>query len=68
MKFNVGGIDKVICMALGVALLSLVLLLEGSMRWFGLVGIVPLLTGLVGYCPLYSLLGIDTCLANTKHA
>ena len=57
MKLNVGGVDKVIRIALGIALLGSVLLLEGSVRWVGLIGIVPLITGLVGYCPLYSLLG-----------
>ena len=68
MKLNVGGVDKVIRIALGIALLGSVLLLEGSVRWVGLIGIVPLITGLVGYCPLYSLLGIETCPANAKHA
>jgi hypothetical protein len=68
MKLNVGGVDKVVRIALGIALLSLVVLLEGSVRWVGLVGIVPLVTGLVGYCPLYAVLGIDSCPANTKHA
>jgi hypothetical protein len=68
MKLNVGGIDKVVRIAAGVALLSLVVLLEGSIRWIGLVGIVPLVTGLVGFCPLYSILGINTCPGNAKHA
>jgi hypothetical protein len=68
MKLNVGGIDKVVRIAAGVALLSLVMLLEGSIRWIGLVGIVPLVTGLVGFCPLYSILGINTCPGNAKHA
>ena len=68
MKLNVGGVDKGIRIALGIVLLSLVVLLEGSIRWIGLVGIVPLVTGLVGYCPLYSVLGVDTCPGNAKHA
>ena len=68
MKLNVGGVDKVVRIAAGVALLSLVVLLEGSFRWFGLIGIVPLVTGLVGVCPLYSILGINTCPGNAKHA
>jgi hypothetical protein len=68
MKLNVGGMDKVIRIVLGVALLSLLVLLDGSIRWAGLIGIVPLLTGLVGYCPLYALLGISTCAPNTRHA
>jgi hypothetical protein len=68
MKLNVGGIDKTVRIAAGIALLSLLVLLEGSIRWVGLVGIVPLVTGLVGYCPLYSLLGVSTCPENAKHA
>ena len=68
MKLNVGGMDKVIRIVLGIALLSLLVLLDGSIRWVGLIGIVPLLTGLVGYCPLYALLGISTCAPNTRHA
>jgi len=68
MNLNVGGIDKGIRIALGVVLLSLVVLLEGGIRWIGLVGIVPLATGLMGYCPIYSILGINTCPRNAKHA
>ena len=68
MQLNVGGIDKVARIIVGVALLSLIFVLEGNLRWFGLVGIVPLATGLIGYCPLYSLLGLTTCPAKTSHA
>jgi hypothetical protein len=61
MKANVGGIDKVIRIVAGLAILSLVFVLEGSARWWGLVGLVPLFTGLFGVCPAYSLLGLNTC-------
>ena len=61
MRMNVGGIDKVARIALGVILLSLLVLLEGNARWLGLIGLVPLLTALVGYCPLYAVLGVNTC-------
>lgn len=61
MKINVGLIDKVVRVAAGVGLLSLLFVLEGSARWLGLFGIVPLATGLVGYCPLYAVLGFSTC-------
>lgn len=61
MKANVGGIDRVLRIVVGLAVLSLVFVLEGSARWWGLVGIVPLLTGLVSFCPVYPLLGINTC-------
>ncbi len=42
-----------------LVVLSLFFLLQGDARWLGLVGVVPLATGLVGYCPLYSLLGSE---------
>ncbi len=60
MKKNVGSIDQIIRIVLGVALLSLVFLLKTDMRWIGLIGTIPLVTGLAGSCLLYSLLGINT--------
>jgi hypothetical protein len=60
MKTNVGTADRVIRIAAGLILLSLVFVLEGSARWWALVGLLPLATGLVGWCALYRLLGIDT--------
>lgn len=56
---NVGTIDRTLRVLLGLALLSLTLF--GPKTLWGLVGLVPLLTGLVGSCPLYSLLGLRTC-------
>jgi Inner membrane protein YgaP-like, transmembrane domain len=61
MNLNVGAVDKVVRIVVGVGLLSLILVLEGNVRWFGLIGIVPLVTGLIGYCPLYAVLGLSTC-------
>ncbi len=63
MKRNVGGIDRVLRILVGVAILSALALLDGPSRWLGLVGLVPLGTALVGWCPLYPLFGIDTCRA-----
>jgi hypothetical protein len=60
MMTNEGTIDRGLRVIFGLAVLSLFFVLEGSARYWGLVGLVPLLTGLVGYCPLYSLLGIST--------
>lgn len=60
MKTNVGTVDRVIRIVAGLVLLSLVFILEGNARWWGLVGLVPLATGLVGWCALYVSLGIDT--------
>lgn len=63
MKINIGMVDKVVRIVVGIALFSLTFLLDGSARWLGVIGIVPLVTGAVGYCPLYSILGLNTCSA-----
>jgi len=68
MAMNVGGIDRVVRIVAGIGLLGLFFVLEGSARWLGLIGIVPLVTGLMGYCPLYSLIGVNTCPAAAKRA
>jgi hypothetical protein len=68
MKANVGGIDKVLRIVIGLAVLSLVFMLEGAARWWGLVGLMPLFTGLFGFCPAYRLFGINTCPLERRHA
>jgi len=60
MKKNVGKVDRWIRIVLGIVLLSLLFLLQGGARWIGLVGLIPLVTGIVNYCPLYALFKIDT--------
>lgn len=62
MTKNVGGIDRVARIVLGLALLAgYAFNSDGSYSWLYLLGIVPLATGLIGWCPPYSLLGINTC-------
>ena len=61
MKTNVGKVDKVIRLLLAIALFSLFFLLPGQQKWLGLLGLVPLLTGAINWCPIYAILGIDTC-------
>lgn len=61
MNANVGKIDKAVRLLLAVALFSLFFLLQGDSKWFGLLGFVPLLTGLISWCPLYTLVGVNTC-------
>ncbi len=61
MEHNVGTLDRILRIVVGLGLLSLVVLLDGPSRWFGLVGLVPLMTSLMGWCPLYTMLGIRTC-------
>lgn len=67
MNSNVGSIDRVVRVVLGLALLSAFFLLEGALRWVGLAGVVLLLTAAVSFCPLYRILGVNTCPAVPKH-
>jgi hypothetical protein len=61
MKVNVGGIDRVVRILAGIGILSLVFILEGNARYWGLVGILPLATGLFRFCPAYSIFGMSSC-------
>lgn len=64
MAVNEGKTERVLRVLAGLALLAgLPIVLHGAAKWWGLVGLVPLLTGLSGYCPAWSLLGINTCSA-----
>ena len=58
---NESSVDRAIRVAAGLGLLSLTIV--GPQTLLGLFGILPLITGLVGSCPLYRLLGISTCTA-----
>lgn len=58
---NEGMMDRLVRVAAGLVLLALVFV--GPQTPLGWIGLVPLLTGLVGFCPLYRLLGINTCRA-----
>lgn len=60
MNANVGTIDKTLRVILGLGLLSLIFILEGNARWFGLIGILPLATASLNWCPAYTLFGIKT--------
>ena len=59
MERNIGDIERVVRVVAGLAILSLVFI--GPKSLWGLLGIVPVITGLSGWCPPYSLLGINTC-------
>jgi hypothetical protein len=56
---NVGGIDRTIRIVVGLALIAAAA--TGTIGLWGWVGVVPLLTGAMGWCPPYSLLGLNTC-------
>ena len=67
MRANVGTTDRFIRIAIGIALLAYAYLGEGQIRWIGLIGVVPILTALVGFCPLYAMLGLKTCATDIRH-
>lgn len=58
MKVNMGTIDKVVRLIAGLAIIGWGIMAN---NWWGAIGIIPLATALVGFCPAYSLLGINTC-------
>jgi hypothetical protein len=58
MKLNVGGIDRVLRIVVGLALVAWALMGGPVWAW---IGIVPLGTGLIGFCPLYPIIGMNTC-------
>ena len=61
MKRNVGMIDRTVRVIVGLAILAALIYVEGPLRWLGLIGLVPLVTGLLGSCPLYAWLGFASC-------
>lgn len=64
MTKNVDGIDKIIRIVLGLVLIGLAV--TGTVGVWGYLGIVPLATGLMGWCPPYALLGFNTCAVKPK--
>lgn len=62
MRINVGRTDRIIRIVIGLGLLGLdIFLIDGSVLWLGLVGLMPLMTGIAGRCPVYRLLELNTC-------
>ena len=57
MNVNVGGIDKNLRIVAGLAIIAWGVI---SSNWLGAIGLVPLATGLINFCPVYSLLGFNT--------
>ncbi len=59
MTKNVGGIDRIIRIVVGLALIAAAA--TGAVGLWGYIGVVPLFTGLMGWCPPYAILGFNTC-------
>jgi hypothetical protein len=60
MSSNVGGIDRILRIVVGIALLVWGFALSNPMNYWGAIGIIPLATALIGWCPLYPLIGFST--------
>jgi hypothetical protein len=71
MSVNMGMVDRGLRVIIGLALIAFAIPLgfpQTGWNWVGWIGVVPLLTALLGVCPLYSLLGLSTCpVSQTKH-
>ena len=66
---NAGSIDRILRIVVGIAVLAWGAYgwsQTGAINYWSLIGIVPLFTGLIGWCPAYTLLGIKTCPVKTK--
>ena len=64
MPANMGPIDRVARLAIGLTLIAYAIpwgFPPTGWNWVGWIGGVPILTGVIGYCPLYSVLGVSTC-------
>ncbi|MFN9279077.1 MAG: DUF2892 domain-containing protein [Betaproteobacteria bacterium] len=59
MQTNVGTIDRILRAVIGLALIALTL--AGTIGVWGWIGVVPLLTAALGFCPLYTMLGFSSC-------
>lgn len=59
MKLNVGGVDRTLRIVAGLVLVALAA--TGTVGAWGWIGLVPLATGAMGFCPLYPLIGLNTC-------
>jgi hypothetical protein len=59
MKLNEGSVDRILRVLVGIVVLSLAFI--GPKTPWAYLGIVPLLTGAIGFCPLYAILGVNTC-------
>ena len=61
MQANVGTIDRVLRVVAGAALIAVALLVTHPYAWLGWIGAIPILTGILGFCPAYRLIGLSTC-------
>ncbi|MCX7797009.1 MAG: DUF2892 domain-containing protein [Melioribacter sp.] len=58
MKKNVGTTDKILRIVIGILIIAIGIITQS---WWGLIGLIPIVTALIGWCPLYLLFGLSTC-------
>ncbi len=58
MKINMGSVDRVLRIVAGLVIIGVGIAFKS---WWGAVGVIPLATAAIGFCPLYTLLGVSTC-------
>ncbi len=68
MTANIGTADRILRLIVGVILLALIFVTDGGLRWIGLIGLIPIATAAVGWCPAYTMLGISTCASDHDRA
>lgn len=68
MKANVGNLDRALRIVLGLALLAMFVIADAPLKYVGLIGVIPLVTAFVRFCPLYAVLGVNTCPRRVGHA
>lgn len=61
MNRNIGSVDRAVRVLIGLGLLAFALFSGNQYAWIGYIGIVPILTAVFSSCPLYSVLGMNTC-------
>jgi Protein of unknown function (DUF2892) len=61
MKINIGKIDRILRIILGLGLLAFAFFSGHAYAWLGFLGLIPLATAAMGSCPLYTLVGLSTC-------
>ncbi|MCC7479285.1 DUF2892 domain-containing protein [bacterium] len=61
MSCNVGGVDRIIRIVIGLGMIAFAVI---TRQWWGLIGVVPLLTAAIGWCPLYLPFKLSTCKTN----
>ena len=66
MNENVGGIDRALRLAIGFALMMVMFFVPGEAKWWGFIGLIPFLSGAMGWDPLYQALGFSTATSTVQ--